>query len=367
MNFRLCAITTISLLLLFGCSGNETYTEEVIDGVRHVHNLAPLQGEKSGFDLEFTRQIGDLNTEDDNYAFHSIRDVNRDSEGNIYITDSGNFRVQKFSSEGKYLLSIGSQGEGPGEFTRPYNTDISSDRKLYISDVGKMHVFNLNGEFERTFRLTNTTIRFKNFKNGNILMERGIFYRGRMDLAAPYLARITDTNDSTIVEVGEPADYGNVELNRYGNMYGFMIDSEDNFYFGFLFQNRIDKYSPEGKLLFKAVRPLNFELSHRIDKVDFEAGGRIYTRDAAVFSNVAAGLNIDNKDRIWVRTYKHEIDRDEIRLAKDLIFEVFDSNGILLCRVPHPDLDGRLSMCGDHLYFISYNNACVYEYRIVEK
>ncbi|MCP4724594.1 MAG: hypothetical protein GY863_06145 [bacterium] len=187
-----------------------------------------------------------------------------------------------------------------------------------------------------------------------------------MDQAAPYLARITDNNDSTIVELGEPTEYANAELDRFGNMNGFRVDSEDNIYLGFLFQNRIDKYSSDGKMIFSADRPLNYTLSHRIDQVEFEASGRIYTRDAAVFTHVAASFDIDHKNRLWVRTYKHDIDQQEIRKAKDLVFEVFDSEGFLLCRVPHPDHDGRLIICGDHIYFISYDYDCLYEYMIIE-
>lgn len=35
-----------------------------------------------------------------------------DSSGNIYVADTGNYRIQKFSSDGKFLLSWGNQEIG---------------------------------------------------------------------------------------------------------------------------------------------------------------------------------------------------------------------------------------------------------------
>jgi len=40
-----------------------------------------------------------------------------DSSGNVYVTDSGNQRVQIFSSNGTFLSSFGENGEGGGQFS----------------------------------------------------------------------------------------------------------------------------------------------------------------------------------------------------------------------------------------------------------
>ena len=42
-----------------------------------------------------------------------------DDEQNIYVTDSGNARVQKFTSDGKFLLSWGTNGKDGGQFLFP--------------------------------------------------------------------------------------------------------------------------------------------------------------------------------------------------------------------------------------------------------
>ena len=38
-----------------------------------------------------------------------------DADGNVYVADTGNDRIQKFTSEGVFLFEWGSAGDGPGE------------------------------------------------------------------------------------------------------------------------------------------------------------------------------------------------------------------------------------------------------------
>jgi len=42
-----------------------------------------------------------------------------DSTGNVYVTDALNSRVQKFSPDGQFLAQWGSPGSGDGQFTLP--------------------------------------------------------------------------------------------------------------------------------------------------------------------------------------------------------------------------------------------------------
>lgn len=89
-----------------------------------------------------------------NVMFYRIRDIGTDKEENIYIVDSGNYRIQKYDRNGKYLLTIGRQGQGPGEFERPTRIRID-DRAglLYILDGSlKIDVFKKNGIFIRSVK-----------------------------------------------------------------------------------------------------------------------------------------------------------------------------------------------------------------------
>ena len=121
-----------------------TIVEE--DGIKVIINPnEPLYGEIT-FDLEEDLSIG--NEEDENYMFYRGVSIEVDSEENIFVLDRGNFRIQKFDRNGKYLQSIGRQGQGPGEFERPSTLYLDSDDNLYVEDSGKVHIFNKGGEFK---------------------------------------------------------------------------------------------------------------------------------------------------------------------------------------------------------------------------
>jgi RHS repeat-associated protein len=78
-----------------------------------------------------------------------------DGEGNIWVTDYGNDRVQKFSPKGAFIASYGPHvGSGNGEFNQPTGIDINqSTGNVYISDLGNHRIQELSstGAFIRTF------------------------------------------------------------------------------------------------------------------------------------------------------------------------------------------------------------------------
>ncbi|PIY99077.1 MAG: hypothetical protein COY64_02765 [Hydrogenophilales bacterium CG_4_10_14_0_8_um_filter_62_70] len=57
-----------------------------------------------------------------------------DREGNIYVNDSFNFRIQKFDPSGKYLKQYGYQGDTLGGFARPKGIDVDHDGFVYAVD-----------------------------------------------------------------------------------------------------------------------------------------------------------------------------------------------------------------------------------------
>ncbi len=56
-------------------------------------------------------------------------------DDSLYISDTGNFRVQKFSLDGKYLQTFGQIGTALGRFARPKGITVDRDQRLYIIDA----------------------------------------------------------------------------------------------------------------------------------------------------------------------------------------------------------------------------------------
>jgi len=79
--------------------------------------------------------------------FNLPRDAVVAQDGSIYIVDGGNFRVQKFSSDGKFVSTWGSIGRQGGQFSRPKEAAIDKDGNVYVVDTafGNFQIFNSEG------------------------------------------------------------------------------------------------------------------------------------------------------------------------------------------------------------------------------
>ncbi|TAK67056.1 MAG: 6-bladed beta-propeller [Betaproteobacteria bacterium] len=80
--------------------------------------------------------------------FNFPRDMVVGKDGRLYIVDSGNFRVQIFDREGKFLKTFGSIGRQLGQFARPKEIATDSAGNIYVVDTafGNFQIFNSEGD-----------------------------------------------------------------------------------------------------------------------------------------------------------------------------------------------------------------------------
>ncbi|MCK4430637.1 MAG: NHL repeat-containing protein, partial [Candidatus Aminicenantes bacterium] len=181
-------ITFLSVSIIFiSCRKQSTEwkgTIEEVGGITVVKNsIEPKLGEIT-FELEEDLSIG--NQDNDNFVFFRARDVEGDSKGNIYVLDAGNHRIQKFDINGNYLLSIGKEGEGPGDLRNPIDIFIDNKDLIYISDVGinRLSVFDSEGNFMDSC----------NFKENSVGKIIGVNPNGELALIMDSTSQNTDQN-----------------------------------------------------------------------------------------------------------------------------------------------------------------------------
>ncbi len=80
--------------------------------------------------------------------FNLPRDLATGKDGQLYVVDGGNFRVQVFDRSGKYLQSFGAVGRQLGNFARPKEIAADRDGNLYVVDTafGNFQIFTPDGE-----------------------------------------------------------------------------------------------------------------------------------------------------------------------------------------------------------------------------
>jgi streptogramin lyase len=85
----------------------------------------------------------------DDGQFKDPRGIAVDTQGNIYVADTGNERIQKFDPSGKFLLRFGAYGTEDAQFHGPYSVTVDKPGFIYVADVGNARIqkFDSHGNF----------------------------------------------------------------------------------------------------------------------------------------------------------------------------------------------------------------------------
>lgn len=68
--------------------------------------------------------------------------------GDFYVVDGGNFRIQGFTPDGKFKVKFGDVGRRSGQFARPKDIAIDREGNIYVTDssFANFQIFNPKGE-----------------------------------------------------------------------------------------------------------------------------------------------------------------------------------------------------------------------------
>jgi hypothetical protein len=396
MRFNVTVILLFFLLIFAGCGENDqsepgdmdiqgnttevkapTAVVEVIDGVKHVHNTEAKWGSNSGICLEFVRKFGE---------FYNPFDLSVDSYGNVYVTDSGNNRIQKFSPEGEFLASYGRKGQGPSEFQIMGGIVVDKECRMCVTDrsANRLKILSSQGDEVKNIPTMKITGEIALLSTGEFVLSKGLFFN---QASTPGLILIVDEEGNLLGAIGGQYLFEDWDEYRYFNRTSFAVDEEDHVYLAFATRNKIEKYSPEGNLLMTIDRPLNYGISEKIEKIKRRVGPREIELPQLNF--VSKDLAVDSQNRIWVLSYDRQLTFEErpvtIHFAGEsghlegtdtlktsessqtdaFVFHVFENNGEFLGKIPLTHFADRVKISHDRLYILEKDNEmCVYEYRI---
>jgi sugar lactone lactonase YvrE len=70
----------------------------------------------------------------------------------VWVADTHNYRLQKYSPQGEFVEVVGQQGSAPGEFEDPANVAVDGEGYLHVADSGHYRVQALTAAGEPLFQ-----------------------------------------------------------------------------------------------------------------------------------------------------------------------------------------------------------------------
>jgi hypothetical protein len=204
---------------------------------------------------------------DENYMFGGRIYFNTDEDGNFYVNDWDRKRIQKYDFQGKYLLTIGRKGQGPGEFQNAWVPRFDGDNNIYVTDIAvrRISFFDKGGKFLKLIKipidLSNVYI---NSKGQFIATQSMLLEEPSGDKVISNIGLFNDKFDLIAEIHRQPEEFkapsGRDEKSMaefYANLLSdmafkpsvsYLLDKKDFIYFGNPVTYKIHLYSPRGKL-----------------------------------------------------------------------------------------------------------------------
>lgn len=170
-------------------------------------------------------------------GFYGPRSIAFDpAAGELYITDTGNRRVVVYDKQGQFKRQFGSTGSGPGQFNEPIGLAIGPDGYIYVADMRNKRVEVLD-------------------KQGKYIKEIAVPSWKEAVLSEPYLAFdpqgdlwVSDPANGAILrfdKAGAPVNgYNAASGLNVLNPVGLTFDKDGNLYLADATRNSIVKFKP---------------------------------------------------------------------------------------------------------------------------
>jgi RHS repeat-associated protein len=179
-----------------------------------------------------------------NGQFYYPEGIAADPQGNIWVADTQNNRVQKFDSTGKYLTQFGSEGSGNGQFLYPRAIAVDALGNIWVADTqnNRVQKFDSTGKYLTKFGTEGSG-------NGQFEFPAGIAAdaQGNIWVVDSYNNRVEkfDSTGKYLTKFGTEG-FGN------GQFYyptGIAADSQGNIWVADTNSNRVQKFDSTGKYL----------------------------------------------------------------------------------------------------------------------
>jgi hypothetical protein len=256
---------------------------------------------------EFTLNIGSERVNEDFYKFPTFA---IGKNGQIFILDSGNSRIQCFSKEGKFLFSFGKRGQGPGELSDfVAKIRILSDGKIYVIDdiQRRINVYTQEGKFSFSAKISeyynDIIILNDTYYLSNILLEEN-----HKPIHASHSLGKIDADFGIFIEpaVGILKQISRLPMPEpwrlyysAGNFTNLAAINNSELIYSQGYPYRLIKYNAQGRVLKDVISSVDFDTYQHVEyKVDSFGTSMITSPPAAAW--VVFDVTVNNNNQVVV-------------------------------------------------------------------
>jgi len=280
---------------------------------------------------------------DQNLMFHEPMDLEVDENGNIYVLEKGNYRIQKFDKNGKFIVTIGKKGQGPGEILDSFDIELDNDGNILVFDLGNGRVskFDSNGLFISSFKPKCEVFKGAIDNEGNIYFYSQ--YKGK-------LIHKYDRNGNYISSFMDEISIEPKRIEPHTNTLGAIEFYNEKIYLSMIYPYTIYVFEKNGELIQKIQTDAPY------------SSPPFLSPEGVVITNfLIAGISFSKEGFIFLKANYLKVPsnwREKLKelsevFLKSSFFDIFDSNGSYLLHQEIPDyVWGFKFDKNGHLYMI---------------
>ena len=169
----------------------------------------------------------------------NINDLQVAPNGNLLVSNAGNFKIQTFTPAGAFVREFGSSGSGLGQFFQPYGIAIKKNGTTFVVDSGngRVEVFNATGAYVREFAVPQLFYAGAGLSPGGKVLYLVDYQSGNIQRVSP-----------AGVAMGVIGSHGTGN-GQFLRPFGIAVGPAGNLYIADRDANRVTKISPAGAFL----------------------------------------------------------------------------------------------------------------------
>ncbi len=308
---------------------NSIWTYGTVPSVSDATSVDPYEAQM--VELAPDQYFGSVGTGDG--QFDSPHDIAVAPNGDIYVADARNHRIQRFSADGQFLSTWGSyasvdNGEAPGgTFNEPWGIAVGPDGSIYVADTWNYRIqkFTADGQFVAMWGTPGTG-------------ETETAFWGPRGIAVNQKGQVfvTDTGNNRVVIFDADGQYlsqfgvNGINVGEFDEPVGLAVDDQDSVYVVDTWNQRIQIFTAvDGDIAYQFAREWQVSAweGQSIENkpfIDVDSKGNVFVTDPDAFRVLEfdqyglfvrgwgdyssgidgfgkpIGIAVDSQDRIWV-------------------------------------------------------------------